>query len=62
MQRIFIKKYSLFTVGSVCHLAVYNWVEIFSQGRLKIKDDADQARKWLRQRSKISMLRVSTHW
>jgi hypothetical protein len=36
MQRIFIKKCFLFTVGSVYH----NWVEKFSQGRSKIADDA----------------------
>jgi hypothetical protein len=36
MQSIFIKKCFLFTVGSVCH----NWVEKFSQGCLKVTDDA----------------------
>jgi hypothetical protein len=36
MKRIFIEKCFLFTMGSVCH----NWVEKFSQGRLKVTDDA----------------------
>jgi hypothetical protein len=41
MQRIFIKKCFLFTVGGKCLLpkAVHNWVENFSQERSKVADD-----------------------
>jgi hypothetical protein len=63
-QRIFTKKFFLFTVGSVCR------VKRFTTGlRNSLKDvrksqkKPDQVRKWLRQQSnKISMLPVSTHW
>jgi glycine/serine hydroxymethyltransferase len=34
------------------HKAAQNRVEILSQGRSKVADDAQQARKWLRQQSK----------
>jgi hypothetical protein len=53
MQRIFIKKFLLFTVGTVCR------VKRFTTGsRNSLKDVRksymmpDQARKWLRQQSK----------
>jgi hypothetical protein len=39
--------------------AVHNWVEIFSQGRSKVADDAPSGRD---NSPKTSMLRVSTHW
>jgi hypothetical protein len=42
--------------------AVHIWVEKFSQGRSKVSDDETEVRKGLRQQSKTSMLRVSTHW
>jgi hypothetical protein len=41
VQRIFIKKYFLFTVGKcVTRKAVHNWVEKFSQGHSKVIDNA----------------------
>jgi hypothetical protein len=40
MQRKVIKKCFLFTVGSVCRVKRFNWVEKFSQGRLEVADDA----------------------
>jgi hypothetical protein len=53
MQRLFIKKFFLFTVGGVCH------AKRFTTGsRNSLKDDGksqvmpDQVRKWLRQQSK----------
>jgi hypothetical protein len=49
MQRIFIKKRFLFTVGSVCR------VKRFSLGGRLIADDEEaetEVRKWLRQQSK----------
>jgi hypothetical protein len=42
--------------------AVHNWIENFSQGRSKDSDDETEVRKWLRQQTKTSTLRVSTHW
>jgi hypothetical protein len=32
--------------------AVHNWVEKFSEGRLKVADDETEVRKWLRPQSK----------
>jgi hypothetical protein len=32
--------------------AVHNWVEKFSQGRLKVADDEMKVRQWLRPQSK----------
>jgi hypothetical protein len=52
MQRIFIKKYFLFTAGSVCR------VKRFKTWRNSLKDVGkpqmmpDKVRKWLRQQSK----------
>jgi hypothetical protein len=46
-------------VGSVCH------VKRFHLGGKRFADDEEvetEVRKWLRQQSKTSMLRVSTHW
>jgi hypothetical protein len=41
MQRMFIKKYFLFTVGSFLSCkAIHNWVKKFSEGRSKVADDA----------------------
>jgi hypothetical protein len=54
MQRIFIKKYFLFTVGSVSQL-----------GGSCFTDDKKfetEVRKWQRQQSKRHMLQVLTHW
>jgi hypothetical protein len=48
MQRIFIKRYFLFTVGSVCR------VKPFHLGDKRFADDEEVetgARKWLRQQS-----------
>jgi hypothetical protein len=39
MQRIFIKKYFLFTVCLSCK-AVHNWVEKFSEGHLTVANEA----------------------
>jgi hypothetical protein len=49
MQRIFIKKCFLFTVGSVCR------VKRFSLGGKRFADEEEietEVRKWLRQQSK----------
>jgi hypothetical protein len=53
MQRVLIKKYFLFTVGSVCR------VKLFTTGSTNFLKDVrksqmvpDQVRKWLRQQSK----------
>jgi hypothetical protein len=57
-QRIFIKKYFLFTVGSVCR------TKRFHLGGKRFADDEKvetKVRKSLRQQSKYFMLRVSTH-
>jgi hypothetical protein len=49
-QRIFIKKYFLFTARTVLsRKAVHNGVEKFSQGRSEVADDETELRKWLRQ-------------
>jgi hypothetical protein len=37
---------------SLSRIAVHNWVEKFSQGRLKVADDETEMRNWLRQQSK----------
>jgi hypothetical protein len=45
MQNIFIKKCLLFFGGKcLSHKAVHNWVEKFSQRRLKVTDDARPSR------------------
>jgi hypothetical protein len=50
--------------GGKCLLrkAVHNWVEKFSQERVKAANDGTEMGKWLNQQSKTFMLRVSTHW
>jgi hypothetical protein len=57
VQRIFIKKCFLFTVGIVyCNTVL---------GGIFLPDDEEvemDVRNWLRQQSKTSMLRVSTRW
>jgi hypothetical protein len=57
---MFVKKYYLFTVGSVCR------VKRFSLGGKRFADEGEvemEVRKWLIQQSKKgSVLRVSTHW
>jgi hypothetical protein len=53
------KKIVPFTVGSVCR------VKRFSHGGKGFVDNEKvetEVRKWLRQQSKTSMLRVSTDW
>jgi hypothetical protein len=40
MQRIFIMKCFLFTVGSFCRVKRFKLVEKISQGRSKVADDA----------------------
>jgi hypothetical protein len=42
--------------------AVHNWVEKFSEGRLKVADDARSSAEVGATTVKTSMLRVSTHW
>jgi hypothetical protein len=49
MQRMFMEKYFLFTVGSVCR------VKLFCLGGKRFADDEEvetEVRKWLRQQSK----------
>jgi hypothetical protein len=58
MQRTFIKKYFLFTVGSVCP------VKRFHLGGKRLADDGEieaEVQKWLRQQSKGFDVAVSTH-
>jgi hypothetical protein len=49
MQRIFIKKYFLFTVGSVCRVRVFT---ILSKESLEDEKFEMEVRKWPRQQSK----------
>jgi hypothetical protein len=58
MQRIFIKKCFLVTVGSVCH------VKRFRLGGKRFADEEveTEVRKWLRQQSNDFCAPVSTHW
>jgi hypothetical protein len=50
MQRIFIKKYFLFTVGSVCRVKKFTIGSINSLNDVrKLQMMPDQVRKWLRQ-------------
>jgi hypothetical protein len=59
MQRIFIKKCFLFTVGSVCR------VKRFTAGGKLFADDEEvetELQKWLRQQSNDFYAAVSTHW
>jgi hypothetical protein len=49
MQRIFIKKCFLFTVGSVCHV---KWVHLGGKGFTDDKEVGTEVQKWLRQQSK----------
>jgi hypothetical protein len=49
MQSIFIKKCFLFTVGNICRVKRFNWVE--KRGK-RFADDEEvekEVRKWLRQ-------------
>jgi hypothetical protein len=50
--------------GGKCLLRkeVHIWVEKYSQGRSKAADGETEVQNWLRQQSKTSMQRVSTHW
>jgi hypothetical protein len=63
MQRIFVKKCFLFTVGSVCRV---KWFTAESRNYLmdvrKSQMMPDQVRKWLEQQSKTFMLQSSTQW
>jgi hypothetical protein len=52
IQRIFIKKCFLFTVGSVCRVKRFTTGPRNSQGRLKAADDVTKVRNWLRQQPK----------
>jgi hypothetical protein len=49
MKKIFIKKYFLFTVGSVCRV---KWFTTGSRNSLKDEEVEAEVRKWLRQQSK----------
>jgi hypothetical protein len=51
MQRIFIKKYFLFTVGSVCRIKRFT---VGCQNFANEEDVETDLRKWLRQQSKTS--------
>jgi hypothetical protein len=63
MQRIFIKKCFLFTVGSVCHV---KRITSGSRNVANVSHDDEEVetevRKWLRQQSKTCMLRATRHW
>jgi hypothetical protein len=55
MQRMFIKKFFLFTVGSVCRIKRYTTGSINPLKDVrKSQIVSDQVRKWLRQQSKYS--------
>jgi hypothetical protein len=60
MQRIFINKCFLFTVGSVCHVKgfVHNWIEKFTRGRSKIADNARPGRP-VENATKVTVQRVA---
>jgi hypothetical protein len=50
MQSIFIKKYVLFTMGSVCNVKRFTTESIISlKGVRKSQMKPDQVRRWLRQ-------------
>jgi hypothetical protein len=52
MQRIFINKYFLFTVGSVCRITRFTTGSRYSlKGVRESQTIPDQVRKWLRQQS-----------
>jgi hypothetical protein len=44
--------FPVYGVKYLSRIAAHNWVEKFSQGHMKVSDDAMEARKWLRQQSK----------
>jgi hypothetical protein len=53
MQNIFIKKFSLFMVGSVCRVKRFTtWSRNSLKDVRKSQTMANQVRKWLRQQSK----------
>jgi hypothetical protein len=59
MIRVSIKKYFSFTVGSVCRVKRFKTGGKYFADEEQVETDV---RKWLRQQSKSSMLRVSKHW
>jgi hypothetical protein len=56
-----IHKETFLVYGGNCFSlkGVHNWVEKFSQGRLKVADYEAELRKWPRQQSKTCVLRIS---
>jgi hypothetical protein len=44
MHRILIKKCFIYGGKCLMHKAVHNWIEIFSQGHMKVTDDARPGR------------------
>jgi hypothetical protein len=53
MQRMFINKYFLFTVGSVCRVKLFtSWSRNYLKDVRKPQMMPDHRRKWLRQQSK----------
>jgi hypothetical protein len=58
MKRIFVQKFFLFRVGSVCR------VKRFTTGRKRFDDEEveTEVRKWLRQQSKDFYAAASAHW
>jgi hypothetical protein len=59
MEMIFRNKYFLFTVGSFCRV---NGSQLGDRLSADGEEVETELWKWLRQQSKSSMLRVSTHW
>jgi hypothetical protein len=51
MQKMFIKKYFLFMVGSDCHVKRFKTGSRQSEGHSKVADDETEVEKWLRQQS-----------
>jgi hypothetical protein len=49
---IYKEMFSVYGGKCLSGKAVHSWVEKFSQGRLKVKNDETEVRKWLRQQSK----------
>jgi hypothetical protein len=58
IQRIFVKEYFLFKVGSVCGVMRLHHGDKCSADDEEVETEVC---KWLKQ-SKSSVLRVSTHW
>jgi hypothetical protein len=63
VQRIFLKKYFLFTVGSVyCVKGFTTGSRNYLNDVRKLQMMLDQVRKWLRQQSKTSVPQLLMYW